>query len=314
MRNVFIDNELETRFQKDGYVELPFLVPREVEELKALFFSTLQESGGQITSGDLGGNSEHEITYDFTFIDRNHEYKRHVFELITERFLPKMNGILDNYTPIIANFIRKKSHEGEVPLHQNWAFADEMKCSTVSIWCPLVDSSKANGTLEVVPGSHKRVGQYRGPMIPWELEGIKQEIIDHYLTPLETKAGDCVILDDSIVHYSAVNTTNDLRLAIQLICIPKEEKAKHYHLDHSIPNNKTIDVLEVDQEFFIQFNPWKFPDNAKKIGSVPLQFKPMSSAGFNAALASPRFDELDVHSNKTGFVSRLNRFFKRRSN
>jgi hypothetical protein len=301
MRNVFIDNELETSFQKDGYVGLPFLSASEVEELKALFFSTLPESGGQITSGDLEGNSDHEITYDFTFIDRNHEYKRHVFELITERFLPKMNGILDNYTPIIANFIRKKSHEGEVPLHQNWAFADEMKCSTVSIWCPLVDSTKANGTLEVTPGSHKRVGKYRGPMVPWELEGIKNEIIENFMVPLETKAGDCVILDDSIVHYSAVNNTDDLRLAIQLICIPKEEKAIHYHFNSSNSAKPVIDILEVDKEFFFQFNPWKFPKNAKKIGKVPFKSNQMNRKDFERALRLPRFDE-HPRSERAGFI------------
>jgi hypothetical protein len=310
MRNVFSDEKLEKAFQQDGYVRVPFLTSEEVEELKSLFFETLPESGGQITSDELDGDSDHKITYDFTFIDRNHAYKRHVFELITKRFLPKMNGILDNYRPIIANFIRKNSHEGEVPLHQNWAFADEMKCSTVSIWCPLVDSSKENGTLEVVPGSHKRIGKFRGPMIPWELEGIKQEIIDHHLLPLETKAGDCVILDDSIVHYSAVNTTDDLRLAIQLICIPKEEKAIHYHLDHSKPNNSSIDILEVDQEFFIQFNPWKFPDSGKKIGSAPLSFRPMTSSDFSKSLLSPRFDAFIQEKESRTFSQLVKRFFR----
>jgi ectoine hydroxylase-related dioxygenase (phytanoyl-CoA dioxygenase family) len=92
------------------------------------------------------------------------------------------------------------------------AFADERKYSTVSIWCPLVDSFEENGTLQVVPGSHKRFGEVRGPMIPWELENIKHEIIKDYLVPLNIKAGNAIVLDDSIVHYSAINKTNDLRL------------------------------------------------------------------------------------------------------
>lgn len=310
MRDVFRDNQLESIFQKEGYVQLPFLSVDEVEELKTLFFETLPESGGQMNSDDLEGNSGHEITYDFTFIDRNHDYKRHVFELITERFLPKMNGLLDNYTPVIANFIRKTPSNGEVPLHQNWAFADEMNCSTVSIWCPLVDSTKKNGTLEVTPGSHKRIGQYRGPMIPWELEGIKQEIIDNFMVPLETMAGDCVILDDSIVHYSAVNNTDELRLAIQLICIPKEQKAIHYHFNAKVSTKPVIDVLEVDREFFFQFNPWKFPENAKRIDRIPYHAKHLSRLDFEKILQSPRFDAEPKKKPSLGLFYRVKRIFR----
>ena len=90
------------------------------------------------------------ISYDFTFIDKNPEYKRKVFKIITEYFEPHMNRVLSDFRPIIANYIRKKSETGEVPLHENWAFADEKKCTTVSIWCPLIDSTIANGTLQVV--------------------------------------------------------------------------------------------------------------------------------------------------------------------
>lgn len=310
MRNVFIDSQTESDFQKQGYVQLPFLSTDEVEELKALFFETLPESGGQITSDELNGDSSHQITYDFTFIDKNHAYKRRVFEIITERFLPKMNVVLDNYKPIIANFIRKKSHEGEVPLHQNWAFADEMKCSTVSIWCPLVDSSKANGTLEVVPGSHKLVGKYRGPMVPWELEGIKQDIIENDLVPLETKAGDCVVLDDSIVHYSAVNTTDELRLAIQLICIPKEEKAIHYHFNISEKSKPKIDILQVDEEFFFQFNPWKFPSGAKKIGQLKYNQAALNYNEFKRVMNSARFDLTKETSTTMRFISTIKKLIK----
>jgi ectoine hydroxylase-related dioxygenase (phytanoyl-CoA dioxygenase family) len=290
MRRVLNNDELEKQFQKDGYVSVPFISEIEVAELKQMFFDTLPESGGQITAADIGAEGEHLITYDFTFIDKNPEYKRKVFKIITEYFEPHMNRLLADYRPIIANYIRKKSEAGEVPLHQNWAFADERKCTTVSIWCPLVDSTVENGTLQVVPGSHKRFGEVRGPMVPWELDGIKKEIIENHLIPLETKAGDCVILDDSIVHYSAVNKTEGLRLAIQLICIPKEFPSYHYHLNYANGDGK-VEVLEVDQEFYIQFNPWKFPTDVKTVEKVDFSFKPLSENDFIEKLKQPRYDE-----------------------
>lgn len=303
MRRVLINQEWEDKFVRDGYVQIPFISPKEVEELKELFFSTLPESGGQITSEETGIDGSPIITYDFTFIDKNPDYKRKVFKIITAYFQPHMDRILDNFRPIIANYIRKQSDTGEVPLHENWAFADEVKCTTVSIWCPLVDSTVENGTLQVVPGSQKRFGQYRGPMIPWELDEIKKEIIDKHLVPLETKAGDCVILDDSIVHYSAINNTPGLRLAIQLICVPNEEPSIHYHLDHQKDPNH-IEVLQVGDDFYMEFNPWKKPEGVKVLNRIPFKYQPLSEKDFVDRLNKPGYDHEEI-----GIVKRIKQLF-----
>lgn len=301
MRKVFNDPELQKKFDRDGYVSVPFISADKVERLKELFFETLPQSGGQISMGDLDESSEHAITYDFTFIDKNPDYKRLVFDVITKEFEEGAKKYLANYTPIIANYIRKKADMGEVPVHQNWAFADERKVTTVSIWCPLVDSTRENGTLEVVPGSHKRFGELRGPMIPWELEGISKELKEKYMVPINTKAGDCVILDDSIVHYTRPNRTQNLRLAIQLILIPADYPSIHYHLDHSQPNE--VKVWEVDHDFYMGFNPWMKPENVKTIGTLPYKQKNISIAEFEAGMKQPRFDE------ETGLLSKIKRLF-----
>ncbi len=290
MRRTLKDDALEARFQKDGYVSIPFLNEQEVEELKKYYFDTLEESGGHIGPQDESFDTKTEITYDFTFIDKNIAYKRKVFDVITKAFERHYDKYLDNYLPIIANFIRKKTDGGEVPLHQNWAFVDEHTCASVSIWCPLVDSSAENGTLEVVPGSHKRFGEVRGPMIKSELEDIKKEIIDKYMIPLETKAGNAVILDDSIVHYSSPNQTDGLRLAIQLILIPKEEQSIHYHMDLS-KSNTQVETLAVDHDFYMLFNPWKKPDtNIKRLKRFNYHPFNLTIEEFDNQLKGPRFD------------------------
>lgn len=289
MRKVLVNDELESLFQKQGYVKIPFISAKEVAELKQMFFDTLPQSGGQITSSDINADEEHLISYDFTFIDKNSHYKRRVFEIIKEYFKPHMENLLLDYRPIIANYIRKKPNSGQVPLHQNWAFADEKKCTTISIWCPLVDSTIENGTLQVVPGSHKKFGEIRGPMIPWELEGIKKEIITKHLIPIETKAGDCIILDDSILHYSPINSTNDLRLAIQLICIPNEFPSIHYHMD---PGNSSteVNVLEVSDDFYMEFNPWKKPEGQKTVKKIRYKNRNIDETEFVNRMLESGFD------------------------
>lgn len=291
MRRTFVDEAIEVQFQKNGFVEVPFLTSEEVEMLKNYYFESLNESGGRLGPEDEKHLSESAITYDFTFIDKNSDYKRSVFDMITSAFMQRVDGYLSEYKPIIANFIRKLEDGGEVPLHQNWAFADEHKCATVSIWCPLVDSNQANGTLEVVPGSHKRFGEVRGPMIKSELVAIQNEIIEKFMKPIEMKAGNAVILDDSIVHYSSPNQTDGLRLAIQLILIPKEENSIHYHMDLS-KDRTLVEVLEVDKEFYMTFNPWRKPsEDVKRLKSFKYIPFDMTIDEFAAKLNKPRFDE-----------------------
>ena len=299
MRSVLKDPILEAQFQRDGFVSVPFISANEVEELKHKFFETLPQSGGQITADETGVEGSGMITYDFTFIDKNPNYKKLVFDIITDHFKPHVDRLLADYQPIIANYIHKRPEGGEVPLHQNWAFVDERKCTSVSIWVPLVDSTLENGTLQVVPGSHKRFGEFRGPMVSWELDNLKNELIEKYLIPLETKAGECVILDDSIVHYSAINKTKGLRLTIQLILIPKEEKSIHYHMDSSMPG--TIQVLEVDKDFYMEFNPWAKPRNPKVLRSFKLDQPLIGEDEYLRRMKLPKFDEEPIYKDKSIF-------------
>lgn len=325
---VFRDAALQAQFDRDGYVHLhQFLSAGEVEALKAAYFELKPESGGAMSGDETDFKNTNEITYDFTFIDRNWEYKQKVFDRIQAAFEAHYEPILADYTPIIANFIHKGEDGGEVPLHQNWAFTDEMKYTSVSIWVPLVDSTRENGTLEITPGSHKRFGRFRGPMVPWELDKIKEDIIRDFMVPMDAKAGDAVILDDSVVHYSNINKTKGLRLTIQLILVPKGVPSIHYHLDRNANANE-VRILEVDRDFYMKFHPWKRPEG-KEIGKRAFHLHYLDRAGFEARLKGPEFTQLpDVDlapapalevvgqaatttepAEKPGFLDRLKRIF-----
>lgn len=290
MRSIFKNSEIEEEFRNKGFVKLPFLNSDEVEQLKGVYFETLEQSGGRLGMENENYKSHKKITYDFTFIDKSVDYKKMVFDSITEVFESKYAEILDDYEPIIANYIRKKPFQGEVPLHQNWSFVDEKKFTSISIWCPLTNSNKDNGTLQVIPGSHKRFGRIRGPKIASELDNIESLLIEKYLEPLEVKAGEIIILDDSIIHYSSENKTNDLRLAIQLIMIPSETDSIHYH---KAPEKEFIETLCVDHEFYMNFDPWKNPSpDTKVIKKIKHQVSPLTEDEFNLKMSSKPFDSL----------------------
>jgi ectoine hydroxylase-related dioxygenase (phytanoyl-CoA dioxygenase family) len=313
---VFRDPSLQQQFDAEGYIMIKgFLSQEEVAALKQAYFDLLPESGGALTADESDFKSKSAITYDFTFIDRNWEYKQKVFDVISAAFVQHYDPLLADYTPIIANFIRKEEDGGEVPLHQNWAFVDEIKYTSVSIWVPLVPSNRMNGTLEIAPGSHKRFGQFRGPMVPWELEHIKQDIIEEFLVPMDAEAGDAVILDDSVVHYSNINRTDGLRLTIQLILVPKGVPSIHYHLDREVSPDE-VRILEVDRDFYMKFHPWKRPEG-KEVGRQKVALRYITRAEFEARLEGPEFSSPLSHSSSLpqeslqnrGLFSRIKRMF-----
>jgi len=292
MRVVFQDPSLQQIFDEKGYVQVPFLSPAEVAHLKNAYFATLDQRGGGITHDEVDTVAMKErITYDFTFIDKNVGYKQLVFDLITTTFGPHAEKILDNYTPLIANFIRKTEADGEVPLHQNWAFVDETAGTSITIWVPLMDSNEHNGTLQMVDKSHKKFGQTRGPLVPWELDHIKEAIISKHLTPMNVKAGNAIILDDSIIHYSNINQTAGLRLAIQLILIPQEFPSIHYHFPPGNPRRDAVHVWEVDRSFYTAFNPWKIPAGIPNLGKIAFREEYLDEATFVRRLQGSSFED-----------------------
>lgn len=270
MKGMFYDQELQKQFDQDGYVIIDLLQTEQVEHLIKQYFDLESTRGGNRKEYDIqfDEDKDREITYEFTFIDSNVDYKKTVFQKVVEEFQPLIDKVLVNYKPIIANYIHKTSQKGEVPMHQNWAFVDEWKYTSISVWCPLVDSYKENGALQVIPGSHKRFAPVRGPLIPWELEHLKNELVENHMIPMEIKAGQAVILDDSIIHYSAPNMTDGLRLAIQLIMTPPGVPSIHFHKTED-NGKEVVKMYEVDHEFYMQFHPWLKPKEQKLIKTLP---------------------------------------------
>ncbi|MBX7181340.1 MAG: hypothetical protein K1X82_04440, partial [Bacteroidia bacterium] len=76
----------------------------------------------------------------------------------------------------------------------------------------------------------------------------------------------------------------------------------HQHMDPSIDSFK-VEVLEVEQDFYMEFNPWKKPDK-RKIAKT-FQFKPfhLNEKEFKDRLYARRFDQEPnfIEKLKTGF-------------
>lgn len=257
MRKTFKDPEVQTQFDRNGFVVIDLFSPDEIKRFIALY---------DALEGAKGTANTNKNTYELSFFEKDVDSKKRKFNAIYEFVRPLIDKHLDRYSPIIINLFNKEHDTGEVPIHQNWTFVDEKKFTSVSVWCPLQPVTRQNGTLEVVPGSHKVISDYRGPSIPWVFDNLNELMKEKYMLPFELKPGQVGIVDDSVIHYSGINQTHEHRKAVQLILKPEEAPTIHCYKENE--GDDTVTIMEVEDDYFFDFDMWKKPTGGKNRSTI----------------------------------------------
>ena len=116
-------------------------------------------------------------------------------------------------------FYKPAHHGGVVIWHQDYSYwTRTVPVAHVSCWIGLDDSTRANGCLHYVPGSH------RWPLLPRASFANEMDAIFDWLTPaqreefkpvaIELKAGECSFHHPMMVHGSYANETPRPRRAV----------------------------------------------------------------------------------------------------
>ncbi|HEY6504462.1 MAG TPA: phytanoyl-CoA dioxygenase family protein [Chitinophagaceae bacterium] len=116
-------------------------------------------------------------------------------------------------------FWKPSKQGGVVAWHQDYSYWTRTKpVAHLTCWCGLDDSTKENGCVQYIPGSHKW-GLLPKPVIAGELQGIKDFLNDeqkkqfenpHYA---EVKAGEAIFHHSLTLHGSGANTSSKPRRA-----------------------------------------------------------------------------------------------------
>lgn len=284
MRRVLQDDIQQQHFEEKGYVVVNnFLTPEEVKHYYDYYM-------GKFEKGETHKAERYEERYaEFTVIYAEEQFRRTIYTKLTEELVPRCNQVLQSYKPIIANYIMKlPGGKGHVPLHQNWSLVNEEEFTSVSVWIALVDMGPENGMLSFVDGSHKHFRFPRGYWNGQRLDNIQEYVLgNNLLEGQRVKAGDAIILDDSILHYSSLNQTPNTRLSMQIIMIPEESQGIYFHREH--PGNDQYDgeveIFAIDEEFFFGFEHGKFDPNRRKVlGTVDLKVPTYTNESFMEAM------------------------------
>ena len=246
-KTLLIDPEHQAAFERDGYVQIPLLQPEDINALRELFAHYHPET-------PQGFNS----TSYYSDYDMKKEASDRATEIIGKRF----EGVLQNYRIFGASFLSKpKGPYGEMPMHQDWTIVDEDQFVAVNIWTPLVDCTEENGTLEVLKGSHRYLKVKRMPTQKFVLDGKQKDLLP-YLTPLPTKAGEAVILNQALVHYSKPSQVDEIRAAITTGVKSKEAPMEFWYFDEQNPER--LEKFAMEEDF-----PLRFEDFHKDIFQRP---------------------------------------------
>lgn len=259
--SIFKDEANTRHFNELGFVVVPFLTDSQIDELKALYKKCYPKGvEGFFT----------------TTFENNTEHRSLVNSSIQEICASRIEELFEEYKILFSSYIVKAPGENsELILHQDMTLVDESKFAGMNIWCPLVDLNDKNGAIQVLPKSHRLYNTYRGSSIPDIYDG-KVDEVKSLMTSLELKAGEAVIFDQSIIHYSPPNLSDEERPVINTFVAHKQAELRVCYWDKE-QEPPRIEIFKEDDDLLINYeqfgsNIFERPTLGESIGLFEYDF------------------------------------------
>lgn len=263
IKKIFKAENLNRIFNEQGFVIVNFLSLKEILYLKNFFGRQNEEFNNAFT----------------TFASDNYEYKKLVDAEIKQVTNKHFSEFFLSHNPFWGNFFTKHPNSPAMPLHADLQYVNEREDISINVWCPLVDTNSENGALGIIPHSHKIVNQIRGLNLPRFYSKEANKIQEKFGIIIPLKAGEAIIYDHRLLHFSTPNTSNESRLAITMIGLPKNKQIIHYVADFEGDAISKYNINSVEDFLKIKFK--EKPSHLKPIEHpVIAQFKNLTIEDF----------------------------------
>lgn len=258
---IFKSEEHQKTFDRQGFLVLPFLDADELEFLNKTFDELHPDLN---LEGFFSGSYSNDM-----------DYKKKVSDVIVKTFHRAYEKHFTNYQPFGGAFLFKVPGENsDLAIHQDWTIVDEEENVALNCWVPLQDIDEHNGALHIVPGSHyDKYKSLRSPTLPFFFSG-NDEDVQAAALPIYVKAGEAVILNQSVIHGSVPNHSSQVRKAITA-GVKSKDAQMYFH--YKVPEKDELEVFKMDDSFLISFKNF-FEDIGKRpyLGES-VGFKPYSN-------------------------------------
>lgn len=269
MKQTFNDNHLEQNFNQYGYVLIDGPDNINLDKIEVdlnLFHPSDNYRGNQNTK--IGSQ-----TFHVTFFDSEKKYKEEIYNYIQHLFLDFTKRLFTNHKCAQANVFLKLPKTGFVHPHQNLTIVNEKEYRSVSCWMPLQDTTLENGTVCLIPGSHLYFEKYRNSHIYWPyIDFFRNGEGRNYFKAINVLAGQVLIMDDRLVHFTPENKSNNHRWVLHSLWTSKDAQLKFYDVQRNLVNEYNV------TDTFWQFTqPNQFPSTNQLVTSVEHIDKPLTN-------------------------------------
>jgi hypothetical protein len=291
MQNIEIaDAGLARELDTNGYVVLPGADAATVASLCRDIYdeikSACREKVNYNTGADLSG-----------------PVRGRAFTRVTEAFTPSLDRYFHNYACVVGLMFVKRPTAvpaGHIHLHCDpTLLPDESRQRHLNIWAPLIDVDETNGALWVVPRAHTVFAPVHAFSVPSQFAGIRDTVVEHGAC-VPMKAGDMLVFDNRMPHFSRPNLGDSDRPAAVLSIVPSTSEL--ISLFGAADTEFPIEVYRQPRSWYEDTdwtNDRERPQRGELLGRLKWAPRPLSREEFIDRLetrtAPPyRFELLDV--------------------
>lgn len=211
---MFDDLELQRRFDRDGFVAVPLLSPAEAEDARRRVKAIYEARDQAADAASL------EQAYHVSLLHPDRDYRFAAHAMVREILAERVTRLIPDYRLLVGSFVVKPAGAEALSLHRDWRMTAEAAEATLTCWCALEDVTAANGALAFIPGSHRVLADnVEGPALPSFFsrygDGLRRP---EQIVPV--RAGEALIFDYRVLHWSAPNASAETRLALSTAFIP----------------------------------------------------------------------------------------------
>ncbi len=209
-----------------------------------------------------------QVALNWSFHSTSSAHKQAVKNDVGAVLRPVLDDLFVAHEAYLTTFITKwpGPHSAFAP-HQDPSLVDERSYRGVTVWIPLeatgTDGETDNGMLHVVPGSHRfSKGLRRSDVDAFPFAAHEEAIVSRHGLGLAMEAGEVLVFDNRLIHYSKPNTSAEPRVVVSFGMRPREascvllREREDAVVDlHHIHDDFYIEVLPAEQHLWVPPDP-----------------------------------------------------------